>query len=67
MNRRGRPLPWKIRVEIGRRVALGESRRQIAEAFGVSKTTVQKYAGKFGTQMYTNVPLSPTMKAEVPE
>jgi hypothetical protein len=65
INRRGRPLPWSLREEIGRRVALGETRRHVAKALGLSKTTIQKYASKFGTQMSTNVPLSSNMKVKV--
>jgi FixJ family two-component response regulator len=56
-NHRGRPLPWALRQEIGRRVARGETRRQVALELRLSKTTVQRYAGKFGTEMFTNVPL----------
>lgn len=49
MAARGKPLPFSVRNEIKTR-RTGETVRRVAAALGVSKTTVQKYAGKFGTK-----------------
>lgn len=57
MANRGSPLPWSMREKIGelRRTINSQtgrvlSIRAIAEALDLSKTTVQRYAAKFGTQ-----------------
>lgn len=49
---RGRPLPWAVRERIAAMRGAHEPTpyRKIARALGISKTTVQKYAAKFGTE-----------------
>lgn len=44
MARRGTPIPWPVREEIKRRTELGETRRQIAAALEVARSTVDRYA-----------------------
>lgn len=44
MSYRGRPLPWKLREAIRRRVGDGESRRSVADEFGLARNTVNRYA-----------------------
>jgi DNA-binding CsgD family transcriptional regulator len=41
---RGRPLRWKLREEIKRRIGNGQSRRQIAIELRLARETVKKYA-----------------------
>lgn len=46
----GKPLPFPLRVEI-KEHRQRETVRQVAERLGLSKTTVQKYGNKRGTNL----------------
>lgn len=53
MAERGKPIPFSMREEIKSR--RDESTvREVAKNLGVSKTTVQKYGNKFGTNQGKN-------------
>ena len=49
MANRGRPIPFDMKLAIKEKRAT-ETVRKVASELRVSKTTVQKYAGKFGTK-----------------
>jgi response regulator of citrate/malate metabolism len=49
MAARGTPLPFNVRQQIKEQRA-SETVRRIADTLKVSKTTVQKYGGKYGTK-----------------
>lgn len=48
MANRGKPLPFALREQIQQRRQC-EPVRKVAQALSISKTTVQKYGRKFGT------------------
>lgn len=57
MANRGTPIPWNLRSKIAelRRQDEPASYREIADRLGISKTTVQKYASKIGTNSLPTV------------
>jgi response regulator of citrate/malate metabolism len=49
MAERGKPIPFSLREQI-KADRQEKTVRQIANERAISKTTVQKYGGKFGTK-----------------
>ena len=49
MAERGRPLAFAVREQV-KELRATETVRRVAEQLRLSKTTVQKYQGKFGTK-----------------
>lgn len=49
MAERGKPIPIAVRLQIKEQRA-SSTVRALADALRLSKTTVQKYAGKIGTK-----------------
>lgn len=51
MADRGTPIPIAVRMEIKQRRTMRETVRTVAQALGLSKTTVQKYGRENGTKL----------------
>jgi DNA-binding NarL/FixJ family response regulator len=56
MARRGTPIPFAMRDEAKRLLALGHKYRQVARVLGISHHTVKKYEGSLPNSLANGTP-----------